>query len=77
MLGGNGRIAHIEVRPRISKFRRHHADDGPELAIELELAADDRRIAIETRFPQPFADHDAAAPLLLRLRERTSGRQSA
>ena len=62
MLGGNGRIAHIEVRPRISNSFGITPTTVHSSPSSLMLAADDRRIAIEARFPVALADHDAAAP---------------
>ncbi len=38
--------------------RAEHADDFVGLAVQRELAADDRRVAAEAPLPEPFAQHD-------------------
>ena len=43
---------------RRSHLRRHHADDGEILIVQIDRATNHTRIAIECALPETIADHD-------------------
>ena len=59
------RMAHIDGVAQDLELLRDDADHGPQRAIQLDLTADDGRIAIEPRLPERLAQHDHVGALLV------------
>ncbi len=64
-------LPHVDV-VGVMKLGRHHADDRVRCAVQRERAADDRRIAVVARAPQPIADHGDELALM----KEDAGRKS-
>ena len=55
---GSGPAPRCRSCPITCAASRHHAHDRVQVAIEPDLAADDRRVAVEARPPERLAQHD-------------------